>query len=249
MILSPQRKLAVVLLLIACAPFYILVRYFYGGTFLRLIGLALVLQLLGIPFLRGFLDGEPFLSAYGHHFNEEFGWALFTLAIFVAPIHLVWMVFSGYVQDGRHDPDDPGHPLIPFVHPWLIDIPAAIALPFVVAYLASRHISIPVSLPAWVGFSLSDILVPIGWWQTSIIVSVAYIAIALLTTEPPHLRLRRWFRFRNKARRIPFDAVHLALNPLRGRAGRADILMQRPEQLRRLAEGNLVHPDQEGRAG
>jgi hypothetical protein len=239
MILSLQRKLVVFLLLVICAPLYVLLRFFYGGTFLRLLLLALPLHILGIPFLRGFFKGHHWLKLYGHQFDESYGLALFLLAFYVAPIHLLWFVFRWYARDGRHDLDDPGRPPIPFVHPWLIELPAAIALPFVVSRLAARRVTIPVIVPDWMGFTLPSVGVSGRWWQTAIIVSAAYIAVAWLTVEPPRLRLRRWFRLRQRAKRVPFDAARIAINPLRVTAGCSDILLRRPAHLRQLAEHGL----------
>jgi len=237
MTLSLQRKLVVFLLLILSAPLYLLLRFFYGWAFLRLVAAGLAIQLVAVPFLKGFFDGHPVVVAYGDLYDGDLGWALFALASYVAPIHLVWILFGWFARDGRHDVDDPGRPLIPFVHPWLIDIPAAIGLPLAVTSLAASGTRIPLLVPEMLGYPLGDIGVSASWIPSAALVAGAYIGVAVLTVEPPRLGLRRWLKLRNRPRKLAHDVVRIALPPRRGRAARAEVLAQRPEGLRRLAGG------------
>jgi len=226
MMLSPHRKLLVFLLLILCSPLYVLLRFFYGTAFSRMVVLALLLHILALPILFPMLMGQPSLAPYLRHYSEEYTVALLILAVFAAPVHIAWMLFMWFAGDGRYDPDEPGKPLLPFLHPWLVDFPAAIGLPFAVASLGAARTVIPVRVPQTFGFELPDIPVSSGWWFASVAVSVAYLAVAVMTVEPPRLRLRRWWIMRQRPRTLRFDAARLAIRRF-AREGRKEDIIER----------------------
>jgi len=225
--LSLQRKLAVFLLLILCAPLYILLRFFYGAAFLRMVIVALLITLFGLPFLSGMFAEHPLALAYRQHYDPTFNMALTLVAVYVSPIHLAWIVFGHFVKDGRHDVDYPGALLVPFVHPWLVEIPVALALPFAVSALAARGTIIPMALPQWVGFTLPAFGVQLSWWLAAVVTSGAFVGVSLLTVEPPRLRLRRWWKLRPKRSKLRFDPARIAVNPVVRNADADDVLGQR----------------------
>ena len=219
-----QPKLLVFLLLILCSPLYVMLRFYYGSTFFRMVVLALLLHILALPFVYFILLDQPAFAACARQYSMEYAVALMFLAFYALPVHLLWMFFLWFGSDGRYDPDDPGRPLLPFLHPWLIDLPVAIGLPFAVAALGRAQTYIPVYVPDVLGQDIDGFTVSSGWWFASVVVSAAYVGVALLTAPPPRIRLRRWLLMRKRPSKLRFDPVRLANRPF-GREGRREDIL------------------------
>jgi len=239
-IISLPRKFAVFFLLVLCAPLYVLLRFFYGKAFAKMLSGALAIHLLALAFLRDVLAEYSPTAEVAQLYDSAYGWGLAELAIYTLPLHLLWFLFYWFSQDGRYDVDQPGHPPLP-VHPWLLEIPIAMALPVVVATIGAIPVTLAVPVPSWLRFTLPDIIVSTHWWFAATVTSVAYIGVALLTTEPPRIRFRRTLKVATK--KVPFDVARIAVRPYRGTMDREAIINARPEALRRLAGERPAPPD------
>ena len=210
------NKLLVFLALLLCAPLYLMLRFFYGAAFFKMVVLATVLNVFGIAILQGFVADDAEMSAALSIYDPGYAIALGILAIYALPIHLGWWLFMKAAGDRRYNVDAPGRPLVPFVHPWLIDIPVAITLPFLVASLGAAGFVVPLRFPQWLGLDISMLHVNPTWFQTSLIVSGAYLVAALSTAAAPKFSLTRWRLNRSSKSNLRFDDARVAVKPFGG---------------------------------
>lgn len=227
--ISLQRRLVIFVLLVACAPLYVLLRYFQGKSFFNMAALALVIN-LGFAAVAMLFEG-PLLRLgppLTYLYDPDFSLTLGKLALYVLPLHLLWVFFRDAVGDTRHDLDDSGRFPLP-IHPWLIDFPAALALP-VAIYYADR---LPVIVsPSWLPFTLPTVAFSSEWLYPAIAMSASYLAVAVLATRP--IRLRRRRKLDIKPAKLRFDLVRPAKMPGRSREKLAHIFSRRSPELKRL---------------
>ena len=192
-----------------------MLRFFYGASFSKMVALAFVLNAIGIPLMQGFFSDRPAIAQPLGHINVSYTVSLAILAVYVLPIHIGWLLFMHVAKDGRYDVDNPGRPLLPFIHPWLIDFPVAIGLPFAVSALGAAGVVFTVPVPQSFGIGNVEIHTNTAWWLTSVIVSGAYLVAAILTVEPPRFSFKRWRLRRQKPQKLRFDLARVAIKPFR----------------------------------
>jgi hypothetical protein len=205
--MSLQTKFLLLALLIICAPFYVLARFFYGRTFGRFMLFALLAHFI-------FLFGIELAELYGYialppGYNSGLSLMLLSAAVYVLPLHLAWWFFHALFGDARYDVDTPGRAPIPFVHPWFIDIPLAIALPVAVWYSAALGAFVPPN-PDWMPLPLPRLELYPVWFDASVLIAAAYALAAVISVPAPQFKRRR----KPKAIRKP-DAVEPAYDVAR----------------------------------
>lgn len=80
---------------------------------------------------------------------------------------------------------------------------------------------IPLYLPEFLGQDIDGFVISSGWWFASVVVSAAYVVVAVLTAAPSRIRWRRWRLMRKPSNKLRFDPVRLAIRPF-ARGGRHD---------------------------
>lgn len=232
--MSLHRKLGLLLLIAWCAPLYVLVRYFYGRSFFGLVLVALAFNLLGLPYLVDYVQGATRLPIYPVLYNPLLNETLALLALYVLPIHILWMVFYRMSGDTRYDLDSPGRVPIPFVHPWIADGAVALAAPYLLLK-ASTHPpfrpyvldALPLDLPV-IGFDAA-------WIWPAVTMAAAYALAAILSA--PALD----FRFEGRVKRendkgTAFDVATVAEVPARQFDTLAEIHARRSPELAGLVD-------------
>ena len=177
---SLQTKFLLFLLLIPASPLYLVMRYFYGRAFFRMLLFALALNFAALPFAIDYLRDYLGFNPYPRYYHPDFHLMMLFIALHILPVHFGWSMFHGMSGDGRYDLDAPGRPPIPFLHPWVIDLPLAALFPFVVLNGASLP-SFALPTPAWLPFTLPTLYLDPTWFSASIVLAILYAMAAMVS--------------------------------------------------------------------
>lgn len=233
---SLQTKFLLFLLLIPAAPLYLVVRYFYGRTFFRMLLFALLLNFAAWPFFLDYLRDSPTYGPIaGRYIDHDFHGMTLFVALHILPFHFGWSIYHRISGDGRYDLDAPGRPPIPLIHPWFVDLPLAALFPFLVLNGASLP-SFALPTPAWLPFTLPTLYLDPAWFNASIVLAIFYAMAAMVSVPAPR------FRFRKRAKPLPkpvaakpsFDVASIASMPDFQPETLAELQKRRPENLQRL---------------